>query len=145
MRIIKNKLKWYIKLFKIKVFNFGLSNENGTMEINLNEDGSSVFLESKNKETIELRDIIFFLKEENVLHIDLMKINIEGGEFQVIPRILKSGYIDKITNLQIQFHDFIDNAIKQRDSIRDSLKNTHELTYDYYFVWENWKKKKDNN
>lgn len=46
--------------------------------------------------------------------------------------------IKNIGNLQIQFHNFVDNAEEKREVIRKQLSLTHELTYDYYFIWENW-------
>lgn len=137
----KNIVKRFEGNQKIKVFNFGLFDANTTMEINLNDDGSSVFTDSKHKETIILRDIVSFLKEENLYKIDLMKINIEGVEFKIIPVLIENGLLKNIVNLQVQFHSFIDNAVKQREEIRKKLAQTHELTYDYWFVWENWKLK----
>lgn len=123
---------------KIKVFNFGLSDSDCTTKINLEADGSSVFTDSDKKETIVLKDISSFLNEESILKIDLMKINIEGGEFQVLPALIENGYINKIVDLQVQFHTFVDNAKKHRDVIRRELSKTHRLTYDYWFIWENW-------
>lgn len=125
---------------KIKVFNFGLSNKEETIEINLSGDGSSVFKDTNVKDIIELRDIVLFLEKQNIPKIDLMKINIEGGEFLVLPELIKSSFILKISNLQVQFHEFIDGSEEKRNEIREFLKKTHYLTYDYWFVWENWKK-----
>ncbi|WP_163835751.1 FkbM family methyltransferase, partial [Pseudomonas viridiflava] len=73
--------------------------------------------------------------------IDLMKINIEGGEFEVLPALIDAQYIYKITNLQIQFHDSIEHAKEKRDRLRDQFKLTHQETWNYEFVWENWKLK----
>ena len=42
--------------------------------------------------------------------------------------------------LQIQFHNFIPNAEKLREDIREDFSKTHHLTYDYYFIWENWER-----
>ena len=48
-------------------------------------------------------------------------------------------------NLQIQFHDFIiDNAEERMKNIQNKLSKTHEITYQYNFVWENWKIKEKN-
>lgn len=125
---------------KIKVFNFGFSDKDELVDINLNADGSSIFIRAEQQETIILKDIVSFLEKENIHKIDLMKLNIEGGEFQVLPALIKSNWIKKITNVQVQFHDFIGNTVDKRKNIRDLLKKTHVLTYDYWFVWENWKR-----
>ena len=39
------------------------------------------------------------------------------------------------------FYLKISNRFKDREIIRKKLAKTHELTYDYYFIWENWKLK----
>ena len=72
--------------------------------------------------------------------IDLIKINIEGGEFELLERMFEQGLVAKCKNIQIQFHDFFPEAKSLRQDIRERLKETHHLTYDYYFVWENWER-----
>jgi len=123
----------------IKKYNFGLSNTNKFMNIFVSNDASSVHAMSNSTEKIELKSIIEFIEQNDINHIDLLKINIEGGEFEVLPALLDHEIIHKIDNLQIQFHNFIDDAEKKRDDIRKRLSKTHRLTYDYYFIWENWK------
>jgi FkbM family methyltransferase len=122
---------------KIKVFNFGLSDRNGRREIFLSKDGSSVYLnDNSHKELIELKSASDFLKNFN--SIDLIKINIEGGEYDLLESLINSDTIKKIKNLQVQFHDFIPNADARMAGIQRDLKKTHHLTYQYPFVWENW-------
>ena len=126
---------------KIYAFDYGLSDKDESMEINISNDASSVHKQDGVKETINLKSITNFIKENNIQKIDLFKINIEGGEYEILPEIVKSDFVKNIDNLQIQFHDFIENAEYKREEIREELSKTHVLTYDYYFIWENWKKK----
>ena len=49
-------------------------------------------------------DIVEFVDSEKITEIDLLKINIEGGEYDVIPRLLDTKMINKIKYIQIQFH-----------------------------------------
>jgi FkbM family methyltransferase len=134
--IIKNKFK---NNNKIKIFHFGLSDKNDKLEITLSDNGTSIYLDGLNKETIELKSITDFFIEENIQKIDLFKINIEGGEFDILPLLIKSNMVLKIDNLQIQFHNFIFNAEEKRKDIIKGLSTTHKLTYSYWFIWENWK------
>jgi FkbM family methyltransferase len=60
-------------------------------------------------ETISLEKII---EENNLSHIDLLKIDIEGAEFKVLPNLEKKVY-DKISQISVEFHDFIDPSYKQ--------------------------------
>jgi FkbM family methyltransferase len=133
--------KKFINNNDIKLFNFGLSNKDETIEISLSDDSSSIHIVSDKKEEIELISITDFIKRHNINHIDLFKINIEGGEFEVLPALIQADLIKNIDNLQIQFHNFIADADAKREDIRRKLSKTHELTYDYDFVWENWQKK----
>lgn len=126
---------------KIKVFNFGLSDVDEKLDISISDDASSVHTDLDSKEDIKLRSVNEFVLENKVKYIDLMKINVEGGEFQILPALIDSAYIKNIGNLQIQFHNFIPKAEEMRESIRKQLANTHRLTYDYYFIWENWELK----
>jgi len=50
------------------------------------------------------------------------------------PEILK-----KIKNIQVQYHIFIDDHEKRRSLINSELEKTHERTWNYEWVWENWK------
>jgi FkbM family methyltransferase len=69
--------------------------------------------------------------------IDLLKINIEGGEYDVLPVC----DFTKIKNIQIQFHSFVPDAFKMRDEIRKKLSLTHYVTYSFDWIWENWRRK----
>lgn len=127
---------------KIRVFNFGLGPANSEIILNLAEDSSSAFRSPGSLlEKVRICDITAFLTAENIARVDLIKINIEGGEFELLRRMLDAGIVSKFINLQIQFHEFVPNAWSLRNSIRHELSKTHKLTYDFPFVWENWRKR----
>ena len=124
----------------INVNKFGLSDIDETIDIAVQGDGSStVKLGSNETESINLKDISNWIDEHDIQVIDLMKINIEGGEYKLLERMIEKGLLGRCKNLQIQFHDFFPDAKQRKDKIRSELMKTHELTYDYEFVWENWK------
>ena len=79
------------------------------------------------------------MQENNIKHIGLMKINIEGAEYDLLVHLIETSYIGRINNIQIQFHDFVKDAEKRMIEIEEKLAKTHKLTYQYPFVWENWK------
>ena len=83
------------------------------------------------------------MRELRTRKIDLLKINIEGGEFDIIPAIIESGDVKNVSYLQIQFHNFITHANEQRIIIRNQLAITHLEIWNYDFVWESWKLKGD--
>lgn len=126
---------------KIKVFDFGLSKTNESKKIFFNKDSTSAFRGEGESTIIELRQASSFLKSNGVEFIDLMKINIEGGEYDLLEELISSGWCERIQNIQVQFHDFVPDAAKRMGAIQASLSKTHSLTYQYEFVWENWEKK----
>jgi FkbM family methyltransferase len=71
--------------------------------------------------------------------IDLLKVNIEGVEYDILNHIIGAGLHHRIKNFQIQFHQ-IDGVPYERwyDEISKQLSLTHKLTWHYPFCWENW-------
>lgn len=127
--------------------NYGLAAESAHWEIALSDNASSFSSHIARAEVslVEVRETITAIKGLGVERIDLLKINIEGGEFDILPMIIDSGLIENIDNLQIQFHNFIKDADKKRDAIRTALGRTHEEVWSYEFVWENWRLKRQDN
>jgi len=127
---------------RVQVFQFGLSNIDQSTTISLEGNASSIFtVSSKESIQIDLLSISNFLNKNNILNINLMKVNIEGGEYDLLESLITSGSISSIDNIQIQFHDFMPDARIRMKAIQDRLKDTHQLTYQYEFVWENWQRK----
>ena len=128
---------------KVKCFNYGLSNESGSFLISDNNEGSSLFKinSSSSCERVLINSFTEELNNLNVINIDLLKINIEGPEFLILPEILSKKLISNINYLQIQFHTFYPNSKILRDEIRAKLSETHVEQWNYPFVWESWKRK----
>lgn len=82
-------------------------------------------------------DIAKYLQEE----ISLCKINIEGGEYELINYIGMKGLMHNIKNLQVQFHLVSGyNSVDLYEKIAENLSLTHRLTWRFPFVWENWER-----
>jgi len=126
---------------KIKCYNFGFSSEKGEYFLSDEANGSSIVKNSSGTtgEKIFIRDICDAFQEFKINNIDLMKINIEGPEFLVLDKLISSNLISKISNIQVQFHEFYPNSWKLRDTIRCQLGLTHSEMWNYPFVWESWK------
>jgi len=134
----KNIETRFAKNEKIFVHHFGLSNADKKVKISHNATASSIF-RGEGKEEIRLVKAIDFMSQYNINRIDLMKVNIEGGEYDLCEHLIEAGFVKNIANFQIQFHDFVPNAKDRMKEIQKSLEKTHKLTYQYEFVWENWK------
>lgn len=129
----------FAKNNKIFVHKFGLSNKTRRTKISVAEASSSIFKKAKKQTEIQLIDVVNFLQEKDIKQIDLMKINIEGCEYDLLEHLIETGFIKNTKNIQVQFHDFVVNAKKRMTKIQNEIQKTHYLTYQYLFVWENWK------
>lgn len=125
----------------VSVMNYGILGSNCLREIHVNDDnpdGSSLYNSGGVTHTVLFRDIIDVTNELAHSRVDLIKINVEGSEYDILNRILNDNFAGIFTNIQIQFHDFVEGAEEKRNIIRDSLSKTHKETYCIPFVWENW-------
>lgn len=126
---------------KIIVYNYGLSSEEGKFLLNLDNDSSSIYKPGSGVEPVMMKTFPLFLEDSGIDKIDLLKINIEGAEYELLEDIIEKELHKKIINIQVQFHIFIPNCNERRRKIRESLSETHDCTYNYDFIWENWKVK----
>ncbi len=122
----------------IQVFDFGLGQSEKVLKLYSSNDSSSVFKKHGIAYDIEIRNATNFISSKGITKIDLIKINIEGGEYELLEDLIRSEMIKNIKNIQVQFHDFVPNAFEKMKSIQNALQKTHSLTYQYEFVWENW-------
>lgn len=92
--------------------------------------------------TYKCVDIAPFLDKE----IALVKLNVEGSEYELLNYIIDRGLIGNIIDLQVQFHliEGIDCEAMWKELYK-KLKQTHELSWRYPFCWENWTRKREYN
>jgi len=122
-------------------FNFALSDKNGHREINVQKDGSSFFVSSGECELVKERDMVEVLDELNLNQVSLLKINIEGAEFDLLEHLIANDKLKEFEHIQIQYHREVLNFDVRRNFIQTELHKTHNKNYDYAFVWESWSKK----
>jgi FkbM family methyltransferase len=91
---------------------------------------------------VEVRDVTAVLRELGVRHIDLLKLNIEGGEYDVLDRLDATGWLEHIDDLLVQFHPKHPGAASRRRAIRRRLAETHTEVWDYPWVWERWERRR---
>lgn len=136
--ISKEKIKDYKN---INLINNGVGNKFEKLNLKIGcADGvsTSFFIESENYEEVNLipASEIFNLCNSN--NIDLIKINIEGSEYDVLECLIENNLISKIKNIQVQFHRLGNNYMERFLNIKNELSKTHKLTYECLFIWENW-------
>lgn len=93
------------------------------------------------KESVEIRDIADFMSNSGWRHVDLLKLNCEGSEYEILERLLECNPMRRFANIQIQWHACVPNFFMRRAEINVRLNETHELTWqdpDFDTGHENW-------
>jgi FkbM family methyltransferase len=133
---------------RVHCLQYGLGGSDATLSLLQKGLGSTLYEEAgdtldsneraKGRVEVRVRDIVTVLDELGLARIDLLKLNIEGGEYDVLERLLDAGRIQDVHCLMVQFHEWLDRATWRRMRIRQRLRRTHHEVWNYPFVWEQW-------
>ena len=127
---------------RVRVHEAGLSDKDETVDFYVNADASSVFdSPGGRKVRVALWDAEKFLGQCETDEWHLAKLNIEGGEYALLKRLIDTGRIEKIRYLQVQFHLNVPDAREQYEKLAKRLHQTHKLQWRYPFVWESWERR----
>lgn len=132
--LLKDNTKEYDK--RVKIFNYGLSNKN--IESTIDDDLGLASKVGTGYKKIYLKDIFEEINQHE--KIKLLKLNIEGGEYLCITRLIETCLIKKIENIQVQFHPVgsKENTLNLYYEVIKKLSETHKINYYFPFIWENW-------
>jgi FkbM family methyltransferase len=128
---------------RIELHPFGLAGSDRHEQMNVEGPGSSIYADPRSVRAlesigIELRDVAEVLQSLDVDFVDLIKINIEGGEFELLDRLHETGWLGRIGTLIIQFHEFAPDAYRSRRRNRTQLEETHRCSWNYSWIYERW-------
>jgi FkbM family methyltransferase len=125
---------------KVHVHPFGLGGADSVLPLTLDGPGSSVFGGGSafGRVEVQIRDVIGVLDELGIDAIDLLKINIEGGEYDLLDRLDEAGWLPRIRLLLIQFHEWHPDAYRRRRRNRRALARDHHEVWGYSWCWELW-------
>jgi len=131
----------------ISVQHYGLGARNETLSMSDAGIGASFFSENyfAKKLAVEtvsgqIRDVAEVFAELQLDHVDLLALNIEGGEYEVLPRLAETGWIPRIDAILVQFHEWLPRARRSRRSIQQTLRRTHTQLWEYPWVFEAWRR-----
>ena len=122
---------------KIMIFQYGITNVNSKVLIQIDGAASGSHIYAEKKVLAEFKDAS---ELQHFGSIDVVKINIEGGEYELIPELYQRELLPKINSLLIQFHSTKNQNI---ELCKKLLRETHELNWSYDLVWERWDKISD--
>lgn len=119
-----------------QIINKAAGRHNGEIVFGGDRFARSIFYEGENK--VESFDINSILNEP----VAILKLNVEGSEYDLLEHIIGHDKHLNIKNIQVQFHQ-IDGVPYETwyNEIAKKLSVTHELTWRYPYCWENWRLK----
>jgi len=128
---------------RVSVLPYGLGACDEQLFLSTSDDASSFFRnhDTNGSVTAQIHDVLSVWQKLGLEHVDLIKINIEGGEYPLLRRLIETKLIRQVGNIQVQFHNFVEDAVKQRNELRRQLQPSHNETWCYEFVWENWSRR----
>lgn len=124
----------------IHIHEAALGNRSDSISISIDGDASSTLLIGERDIEVALMSCSDLILKHGWDEIALVKINIEGGEYELLEHLIETGLIARIRDIQVQFHDFVPDAHARMFAIQQKLCQTHHLTYYFPFIWENWKR-----
>jgi FkbM family methyltransferase len=126
----------YIRDFKHgRIINKAAGTHNGKMAFGGRAYYSSTFEPGDHE--YECFDINTLLEQYE--SIGLLKINIEGAEYDLLQHIICAGLHARIKNIQVQFHQIVGVPFeKWYNDIAGKLSATHKTIWHYPFCWESW-------
>jgi len=117
---------------------FAIGSTNAELILSDDENASSAFVTDGPTATGHVRDVVSVFEELALGQIAAAKMNIEGGEYDLLPALIDAGLIAKFDRLTVQFHKFSEGDRTRRDDIRKALAQTHHCVWCYPFIWEEW-------
>jgi len=125
----------------VTVHEVGLAGETREAPIELRGTGSTIFGGNGRTTDIRLMRAADAFAEAGIEHIDLLKLNVEGAEYELLEHLAATGWLPRIRYLQIQFHDVAPDSDARMRALQAWLTQTHEVMWQYELVWESWRRR----
>lgn len=120
--------------------NVGLGASDRKEKFRIKGDMTGRYADSEKESEVDIRNIGWPMELIGLKDVDLIKINIEGGEFELLEYIIGIGLQTKFKNIQVQFHPVVPLCQERYNTISSELLKTHQFTYCERWVWENYER-----
>ena len=128
---------------RVHVHPYGLGGADQTAVLDDAGPGSSIYHDGTAPPVgteVVVRDVVAVLDELGLDHIDLLKVNIEGAEYDLFDRLAESRWLERTRVISVQFHEWLPHAHRRRREIRRAFARTHTETWGYPWIWELWER-----
>jgi FkbM family methyltransferase len=120
---------------EFRFYDFGISNKSGLIDFYLPKNADFVSgsiidqinIDTEKKVSVKMKTIQDILNELNHKHIDVLKMDIEGAEYDVIGDILNCNI--SVDQILIEFHDrfFKDGRLKSYQAVKNLNSKGYEI------------------
>ena len=126
-------LKKYKFEKKVEILNLALFDKEQIITLSENSNASSIMENIEDGTKVKAVDISKEFKKYK--NIDLLKLNIEGAEYNVISRLIETQEINKVTYLLVQFHKEHDLDGSKFEKINLEILKNYIIVFNYKYVW----------
>lgn len=120
----------------IKIYEVALGAENRDIAMGVKGDLTGAFCkEPNNLEMVGMWDIAGFMAGQEK-DVSLACINCEGGEYDLLERMLDTGIITRFDNISVQMHTVVPDYEERMEMIFSWLDETHDHVYGAPFIWD---------
>jgi autotransporter strand-loop-strand O-heptosyltransferase len=117
-----------------ELFKGVISNYNGTTKMKFSNEASTIINQSEG-ETVQVRTWKHFCNEYNIKKISVLKINIEGSEYDLLDSLTDDDF-DNIDQIAVSFHDWMIPEWKSKTE--RSIKILKSKNYDIQKINDSW-------
>lgn len=138
-KFYKSLNKKFENVDNVLVFPFGLYDEDKTVPLQFNFDRTSHSGEldiDSQYELSNLKSISNFIIEKKFEQIDLLKLNVEGAEYEILDNLISTNLIGTVKTLLIQFHLNQSTDYSKYKILKKKILKTHDCEFKSIFVWE---------
>jgi FkbM family methyltransferase len=130
----------FLGLGGIKLHEVALGGESGSVSLSSAAEGSSI-VTRRGLDAVEVKlvDVCQHLREDG-RPVALIKLNIEGAEYDLLEQLLWSEESILAGDFLVQFHAGPPNAKQRYEKIARKLAETHRCAWRYAFLWELWRR-----
>ena len=128
----------------VQIHKAALGGSDRKTTFSLLDNGTSEYRGDKNAQHFEadVSDVAKIFAEVGT-RVACFKLNIEGGEYEVLERMLETNNVALCDSLLIQFHRQPEGYETRYKNIVAALHKTHAQSWCYEMVWEKWVRKEE--
>jgi len=126
----------------VSIHECGIASQRETRVFRISQDATGAFATGEPQEVVF--EAVEYVNRVAAGPIDLIHINIEGGEYELIPCLADAGVLERAARVFVQFHRAGAASTENRQHCERILATHHDMLWDYDWLWQAWLRKDAN-